>query len=199
MTHLRAVRLDGGRRSLFREEFVINEATRPAEPDHVPRLWLWFAPIGLALAALVLWLSQGLRSGGRRRTAAFTISFLAAVIGILGTIITALVALTDHTAAHANENFFMLNPLWLVIAALTPAMILHQRPRHKSVVLVSITAVLACAAVLIHLGGWSRQGNWDAIFLVLPVELSMAWTLARLSAAEAMSSDFSASAIPRPA
>jgi hypothetical protein len=177
LKHLHAVKLDGGRRSLFKRGFVLNEATRPPEPTQVPRLWMAFGSLGIALAALVLWLGRGLREGRRRRVAAFTVSFLAAVLGILGTIITLLVTITDHVAAHSNENMFMLNPLWLVVAAMAPMMILRGAAKQWVVTLARLAAAIGCGALLIHLIGLSRQPNWDAIGLLLPIELAIAWVL----------------------
>ena len=179
MKHLRGMKLDGGKRPLFTEEFVVNASTRPREPENVPRLWLWFAPVSIALTALVLWLERGLRAGKRRRGTAFVLTFLSAVLGILGLIITLLVTVTDHTAAHANENFFMLNPLWFVIALLAPMGMLRQRPRPRTMMLIRGAAAFACLAVLVHVVGLSRQANWDAIVLLLPVELAISWTLTR--------------------
>jgi cell division protein FtsW (lipid II flippase) len=122
-----------------------------------------------------------LGAGRLRRTAAFTLSFLAAVLGILGTIITILVTLSDHSAAHGNENFFMLNPFWLFIAVVTPMIILRPRPRRVARRVIAIALGLACVALLSHLVGLSHQSNWDVILLILPVELAIGWVL--LSAA----------------
>jgi hypothetical protein len=178
MKHLHAVRLDGGRRRLFKREFVLNEATRPPEPTQIPRLWMWFAPFGVALTALVLWLNARSEGGiGRRRVLAVIVAILAATFGILGTIITVLITVTDHVAAHGNENIFMLNPLWLVIAVLAPRMILRHRGHRTIVWLVRFAAAVGCLAVLLHLVGLSRQPNWDAIALILPIELAIAWVL----------------------
>jgi len=177
MRHLRAVRLDGGKRPLIGEEFAINSATRPQEPSRAPRLWMGFAPLGLSLSVLVLWLGGALSASQRRRPAAAVISILSAAFGILGTIITALVTLTDHTATHGNENIFMLNPLWLVIAVVAPIVILRGQPRTAARWLAIGAGAVGVLAVLIHLVGMSRQPNWDVIALVLPVELAIAWVL----------------------
>lgn len=177
MKHLRAVKLDGGRRRLFKREFVLNESTRPTEPVNVPRLWIWFAPIGLALTALVLWLgAHADGSIGRRRALAATVAILAAACGTLGSVIATLLTITDHVAAHGNENIFMLNPLWLAIAVLAPRMILGRAGK-GSLLLIRVAAAVGCGAVLLHLVGLSRQPNWDAIALVLPVELAIAWVV----------------------
>lgn len=178
MRHLRAVKLDGGRRPLMKDGFILNHADRPPEPTTVPRLWMGLVPIGLSLTALVLWLSARSDAGiGRRRVLAATVAVLAGIFGLLGLIIAALITVTDHLAAHGNENIFMLNPLWLIVAVLAPLLILRQRARRATVVLVRAAGALACVAVLLHLVGLSRQPNWDAIGLVLPVELAIAWVL----------------------
>jgi len=179
MNHLRTVKLDGGKRPLFKNSFVVNESTRPPETAPVPQLWKGLIHLGLALAALVVWLGRGLHEGRRRRVAAFTISFLAAVLGILGLIITLLVTVTDHIAAHANENMVMLEPLWLVVAAMAPVMILRGASKPWVVTVTRVAAAVACGAVLIHLVGLSRQPNWDAIGLLLPVELALTWVLSQ--------------------
>jgi cytochrome bd-type quinol oxidase subunit 2 len=163
---------------ILKNGFVLYEARRPPEPATVPRLWLGLVPIGIALAALLLWMGARTDSGiGSRRALASTIAVLAGVIGLVGLILALLITVTDHVAAHRNENIFMLNPLWLLIAVLGPMMILRRRARGATVTLVRASAALACVTVLLHLVGVSRQPNWDAIGLILPVELALAWVL----------------------
>jgi len=178
MKHIRSARLDAGARPLIKEEFTVYTANRPPEPDRAPHLWTWFAPIAAVIVGLVLWMNAGSAAGPRRRRAlALSVGFLAGVFGVLGLIITGLITITDHVAAHGNENIFMLNPLWLVIAVLAARVILHARLGARTVWLVRIAAATSCFAVLIHLMGLSRQPNWDAIVLVLPIELTIAWIL----------------------
>jgi hypothetical protein len=85
--------------------------------------------------------------------------------------------LTDHRAARPNENFFMLNPLWLIVAVLAPMMVLRPRPRRVARGIISLALGVACVAVISHLVFLSRQSNWDVIVLVLPIELTIGWTL----------------------
>lgn len=182
MKHLHTVKLDGGRRPLFKREFILNEATRTPEPTRVPGLWMWFAPVGLGLTVLVLWLGASAElTVGRRRVLAATVAILAGTFGILGTVIAALITVTDHVAAHGNEDIFMLNPLWLVIAVLAPRMILRRRAGKRAVLLIRVAGAVSCGAVVFHLVALSRQPNWDAIALVLPVELAIAWVLIDVS------------------
>jgi hypothetical protein len=176
MKYVQDLTLDGGKRRLVKDAFVVNPAARADEPQTAPKLWTWFAPIGIALAAIVLWLG-GAFGPARRRGAAFAMSFLAAVIGILGTIIAFLMTLSDHGSTHANENIFMLNPLWLVIAVVAPMVILHPRHRRNARGLIALALGLACVAPLSHLLLLSRQSNWDVILLILPVELAIGWIL----------------------
>jgi hypothetical protein len=197
MNYLRNVKLDDGKRAMFKEQFVVNAASRPEEPTTVPRTWEWFAPVGLGLAALVLWIG-GAFGNRRPRSAAFIIAFLCAVIGILGAIITLLVTWTAHGSARGNENFFMLNPLWLIIAGVAPAIILRPRDRRKSRGTIAIALALSCVAVLIHVFLLSRQSNWDAILLVLPVELAIGWILLPLSRAGTISANGVLSESPLP-
>jgi hypothetical protein len=179
MQHLRSVTLDRGTRRLIGQEFVINQADRASEPTNVPKLWKGFLAIGLAIAGLIVWLGESASPGrARLRVLASVVAAVAGLFGIIGLIITLLVTVTDHVAAHANENITMLNPLWLIIAVLAPMMILRQRARATTVRLVFAGAVLGFAAVLIHVVGLSRQPNWDVIGLILPVELAIAFVVA---------------------
>lgn len=179
MRYIGGVKRDGGTRPLVGEAFVVYQATRPPEPTTTPKLWKAFVPLGLLLAAIVLWLARAGDSPSvrKQRALATMIAIVAGFCGVIGTMITFLVTVTDHVAAHSNENMFMLNPLWLAVAVLGPMLILRRRARTAAVVLVLMAVALGCGAVLIHLIGLSRQPNWDAIGLLLPVELAIAWIL----------------------
>lgn len=179
MQHLRPVKLDGGKRTLIGDEFVINQATREAEPANVPKLWKGFLAIGLAIAGLIVWLGESASAGrARRRVLASVVAVVAGLFGIVGLIITLLVTVTDHVAAHGNENITMLNPVWLVVAVLAPMLILNGRARTATMRVALVGAGLGLAAVVIHAVGLSRQPNWDVIGLVLPVELAIAFVVA---------------------
>jgi hypothetical protein len=170
MNYLRNFKLDGGRRSLVVREFTLAEANRGPEPASVPALWKAFLPIGLVLAAIVLALRFGLHS---RIGTATVVAILAGVIGLVGLIILLLVTVTDHVAAHGNENMWMLNPIWLVVAVALPIALLRQRWKVARWATLAGAAV-SLGAVLMHLIGMSRQANWDVIALLLPVQLAMA-------------------------
>jgi hypothetical protein len=173
MKHIRDFKLDGGSRPLVGREFLIADANRPAEAEQPPKMWKGLLLVGLALAALVLILSL---HAGRfsPRAGAIVIGTLAGLYGLIGTVITLLVTITDHVAAHANENMFMLNPLWLVMAVAIPILILKRRGVAIARASTAAVTILSLCAVLIHLTGLSRQPNWDVIALLLPSQLVIA-------------------------
>ena len=178
MNYVRNFKVDGGRRSLVAREYTFADANRGPEPANVPALWKWFLPIGLVLAAVILGLSFGLHS---RIGTATVVAVLAGVIGLVGLIILLLVTVTDHVAAHGNENMWMLNPIWLVVAVALPVALLRQRWKVARWATLAGAAV-SLGAVLMHLIGMSRQANWDVIALLLPVQLAMALVVLRYHA-----------------
>jgi hypothetical protein len=171
MDHVRNFKRDGGTRPLVSREYSLTDANRGPEPTTVPALWKGLLPIGLLLAAVILGLWFGMRA---RVPTAVVVAIVAGVIGVIGTILVLLVTITDHVAAHWNENLWMFNPLWLVVAVLLARAMLKQRwgPRTKWIVYVA--AGLSVCALLMHLVGLSGQPNWDVIGLVLPGQLAMA-------------------------
>ena len=178
MNYLRSFKVDGGRRSLVAREYTFADANRGPEPANVPALWKWFLPIGLVLAAITLGFWFGLHS---RVATATVVAILAGVIGLVGLIILLLVTVTDHVAAHGNENMWMLNPIWLVVAVALPMALLRQRWKVARWSTLA-GAAAALGAVVMHLIGMSRQANWDVIALLLPVQLAMALIVIRYRA-----------------
>ncbi len=176
MEHIRGFKRADGR-PLVKRETLISEASREPEPTTVPALWKAMLPIGLVVAAIVLALWLGLST---HVPAAVVVAIAAGFMGIIGAILVFLVTATDHVAAHGNENLWLLNPVWLVVAvALTRAMI-GGRWAKVARGATWIGAALGMCAVLMHLVGLSRQPNWDIIGLLLPVQLAMAVVARRL-------------------
>lgn len=174
MQYVRGLKLDGGTRPLVAREYVMNEATRAPEAESLPAMWKALVPIGLLLGGLVFFLAVKLKS---RRGLATMIAMLAGLFGLIGLIITLLVTITDHVAAHGNENMFMLNPLWLILAVAGPMLVLRGRAAGVARWTSIAAAGLALCAVAIHLFGMSRQPNWDVIGLLLPSQLAIAMVL----------------------
>ena len=144
----------------------MKRATRQANPKNARQQA--FNRFMFIIAVLVLWF--GLHS---RVATATVVAVLAGVIGIVGLIIFLLVTVTDHVAAHGNENMWMLNPIWLVVAVALPIALFKRRWKVARWATIA-GAVVALGAVLMHLVGMSRQSNWDVIALLLPIQLAMA-------------------------
>jgi hypothetical protein len=171
MDHLRNFKLDGGARALVAREWMLSDADRGPEPSNVPALWKALLPIGLVLAGVILGLWLVLHA---RISTAVVVAIVAGLVGIIGTILVLLVAITDHVAAHGNENLWILNPVWLVVAVALPRAMLKGAWGPKTTWIVWIGAGLSVCAMLMHLVGLSRQPNWDVIALLLPAQLAMA-------------------------
>ena len=106
------------------------------------------------------------------------VALVAGVFGLVGLVILFLVTFTDHVAAHHNENMWMLNPVWLVVAVALPMAVVRRRWTVARWVTLAAAALAVCA-VLMHLVGLSRQPNWNVIALLLPAEIAMACVAAR--------------------
>jgi hypothetical protein len=174
MGYMKDFKIDG--RPLVLREFLVNEAARGPEPTTAPALWKGLVPIGLGLAGLLLVLSFILRA---RIATATGVALVAGIMGIVGLLIFLLATVTDHVAAHANENMWMLNPVWLVVAVALTRGVIKRRIGSVAKWSVLIGAGLGLCAVLMHLSGLSRQPNWDVIGLLLPVQLVMAGMVLR--------------------
>jgi len=169
MMYLKDFKVDG--RPLVSREFLVSEAARGPEPTTAPAMWKGLVPIGLVIAAalLVLWF------GFHARVATATlVAIVAGVMGIVGLLIFLLVTATDHVAAHANENMWMLNPVWLVVAVALTRSLWKRTIGPVARWSVLLGAALGFCAVLMHAVGLSRQPNWDVIGLLLPAQLVMA-------------------------
>ena len=171
MSYVRDFKVGGTRPLVLREWMLNSPVTRAEEPTNVPALWKAFLPIGVLLAGIIFgaWWFRA------RRTSAAVTGLFMGIVGLVGTIIVLLVTVTDHVAAHRNENLFLLNPLWLLLVVAVPLAIVRGRPlgRVWRWMLVGAAALTVCA-VLIHLVGQSRQPNWDVIALLAPAELAIA-------------------------
>jgi hypothetical protein len=178
--HIRDVRRDDGTPLVVAEQRVIT-AVRADEPQTGPRLVGLLLPVGLLLGMLVVAGTRA-RAGRVRGVATAVLITWSGVAGLLGTLLTLLWMVTDHTAAHRNENLLLFNPAWLLVAVGGWAALRGRATAALGrVALVGGLAVaaLASVAVLLHLVGLSRQDNWALIALVAPVALATGWVLHR--------------------
>jgi hypothetical protein len=166
---LRGVTLDGGARRLVKSERLFQPADREPEPAAPPPLGRLLLATSVIFIAIVGVLATR-RSRGPRLVAAILVGVSAILAGIIGTILTLLWTLTDHVAAHNNENLLLINPLWF--GAIGIAIVIARSrggrvPRLVARVLLGLTTI----ALLLHVVGLSRQDNWAVIALVLPIAL----------------------------
>jgi hypothetical protein len=177
MNYLRDMKVDGGR-PLVSREYTLTIAMRPPEPRDAPDLWKALIPIGLLLGGLVYAVGRG-QSRGARRIGATLVAALCGIIGFVGLLITLLMTVTHHHAAQANENIFLMNPLWLVVAIAGPMWILRGRAQKAAKGAAVGGAAIGACAILFHLTFLSKQPNWDVIGMILPIEIAVAYVIAK--------------------
>jgi hypothetical protein len=152
-------------------------ATRPLVRSEQMLVWPWFLGAGLLIAALFTWLSVS----EKYRAAAIAFTTFAVIAGILGLLLTLLWTVTDHKSAYANENLFIFNPLWLVLAFPLQVSMWKARRSRLAERLAVVVAALAAIGLLMHVVRLSAQDNLALIFLVLPPALAIAVATRRLS------------------
>ena len=165
----------GAMKPLVRSERVLFQSTRAPEPAAPPDLGLWLLFGGVMVAAVMTplgFLATPLHPVFRF-TAAVVTGLWSLAVGLLGTVLVLLWAVTDHVFAHSNENVLLFNPLWLGLAALLPVYLWSGRAEGPTRKLAFVVVVLALTALALHLVGISRQENVPLIGLVLPPTLGI--------------------------
>jgi hypothetical protein len=103
------------------------------------------------------------------------------VAGLAGLLLAGLWLLTDHTAAHRNENLFQLNPVSLPLAVLVPLLATRRGRASRATTVLAVTAAaVAVAGVLLRVLPGIGQVNREIIAFALPVHLAIALTAWRL-------------------
>lgn len=169
----------GALKPLVLSDRVLFQSSRPVEAEVPPSFgWLWLAG-GIVAAAFLALGVAAYRSHGARVTAAVLMTIWSALMGILGVLVTALWAFTDHRFAHANENILLYNPLWLIVAVTLPMTLMSGRARTLTTRLLTLFAALGAVALLIHGVGLSRQNNLPIIGLALVPTVALAMVARR--------------------
>lgn len=153
-------------RPLVIEDVILYESTL-AEPPGVPRT-LWYRY--LLVPVLLLLAAAGLVRAIPRLTARHLALAWLTLAGLLGCVLAFLWLFTDHWVARLNLNLLLINPLWLLIAAV-PAL---RRP--------GAWLVLACGLFAV-LAPWLPPGqyNADVAAVLWPLNLAAALALLRRS------------------
>jgi hypothetical protein len=175
---LRLVRIPGesGDKPLVKAERTLFAARRPPKPDRPPD-WTWyFLTAGLALGALLAGLGRfGCVQPAARVGLGIAGSLLGFVFGVLGIILLSFWVFTDHKAAYANANIFLLAP-WSVLLAGYGIGAALGRPAatRKAFWLVAAAAGFAAIGVLAKVLPGLAQDNLMIGAFLLPVWLGLA-------------------------
>jgi hypothetical protein len=154
---------------LVSEEQVLFEASRPPERMDVPSLAGKGLVLGLVVSAILL--ALGYRTPGR--VAATTLALLwSLAAGLLGVLLFLLWTVTAHTAAHANQNLFFLQPLWLAVAALIPFARSGRPARDRLLLVVRLCVGVAIVGGIVALTPLGQESGAIAAFAV-PVNVAV--------------------------
>lgn len=166
----------GAPRPLVKSERMLYTSTRYREPREPPRFLPYFLVFGVVVASILFLAGRRPEGGGRGAhvAAAILVSLWSLLCGILGLLLTLLWTVTDHTAAHHNENLLLFNPAWLLLVVVGPLMLLRGRPSRTARVAAYAVAASSVIALLMHVVGLSRQDNGALIALTLPAALVIA-------------------------
>lgn len=185
--HLGAVRLHdstGATRPLVKREVELFASTLPPPPSLPPTRWPALLVVGGVLGAALVRLGE-LAPGDRRARVGMQILGAAWSLfaGIAGSVLAFLQLLTEHFAAHANENLFQFSPLSLLLVVLVPLGFATRRRSSRAVTVVALAvAALSIGGVLVKLMPGPSQYNVEAIALALPIHLGLAVAVWRRAA-----------------
>jgi hypothetical protein len=175
---IEVTRMDGTTGPLVIAEETWHQALRAPEPAGPPARLGVFLGIGIAFAVLFLGLGH---VAGRSRAARIALALIAFLwtltIGVLGTIIGSLWAFTDHTATWANENLFVVNPIWLVVAILLLPALLARRATQPAAIAAGVGAAFAIIGVIIQVLPAFFQQNGEILAATVPAEVALAIVL----------------------
>lgn len=174
---------DGQTVPLVEAEAELYTTTRPAAPGQTPSWLWWYLLIGIVLGAALVALG---RVGPRSRAARIGFGTLAVLwagmIGLLGTLIAVLWAVTDHVVTYGNQNIFQANPFALALVVLVPAMLAGREWAHTPALrLARVVAALSVIGLGLHLIPGFEQVNGEIIALFLPINLGLWWAVRSFS------------------
>ena len=165
----------GASKPIVAREQVLYQSQSHHERPTVPRLWIPYLLLGLFLAGdlfILGWL--GGRSPVLEKTFRFGVAVWATFGGLLGAIVLAAWAMTQHVFWFRNENLLLFNPLALFLAVLAPLSLWRPRFTRPAAILAAVIALLAAVA-LIAKGMPGSQQNLALIALMLPTHFVVAY------------------------
>lgn len=157
------------------EQTIFEAVNRPAERVAPPRWTPVFLLIGIVLGAVLGglgWLAR--RSRAARWGFAALATSWTLLAGVGGLLLVLLWTLTDHTAAHRNENLLQLNPLALMLVLLVPALAYGARWAARPAFWVTgAVAGLALLGLVLQLLPGLDQSNSEIVALAVPAHLGL--------------------------
>ncbi|MGB0133754.1 DUF4105 domain-containing protein [Dokdonella sp.] len=175
MREMRTVDAAGNSVALVVEENQLSEARLPAPPPLPPDLRWPFLAIGMALAALLGFMSCRREQRWARIGFASLALLFSSICAVFGLILLGLWGFTEHESAWANENLLLFSPLcvlllptwWRSAHAGWQASVFARR-------LTMLIALLAAFAVFSKILSSFEQANFAWILLLLPAHLVLA-------------------------
>ena len=166
---------DGATRPLVKAEYTLHESGTFSERAEPPAWWPGYLVIGLLAGCGFVVLARG----GRRRMLAGLAAVWCGVFGVVGLIMTALWALTEHVATYRNENLLQANLLLLPLAVLVPRLAAGSswaaRPAN---LLAGAVAALSVLGFVLQALPALDQANTEIIALLLPASVGL-WLAVR--------------------
>ena len=169
---------------LVKSEMAIFTAGRSPEPATAPNYLPLFVGVGILYAALLVLLVRSAELGNR--IALFGATALATlwslVAGAAGAALVFAWVFTKHYFMGRNENLLHLDPLSLALVILIPLSIYRARGVSKAIKLSGWIAAICLFGFVAQGIPFFYQKNGEVISLALPINLTVWWTVFRLTA-----------------
>lgn len=173
----------GSQIPIVRSEMAMFTAGRPPEPSSPPYYLPLFVAAGIIVAALLVLLVRSAEGGGRVAlfvaTALATLWSLVAGAGGLAVVFAWL--FTKHHFMSRNENLLHFDPLSVALVILIPLSIYGLRGVSRAVKFAGFIAALSLFGFVLQGLPFFNQKNGEIIALALPMNLSVWWTVYRLT------------------
>jgi hypothetical protein len=176
--HLRGVVVNGGQ-PLVSAEYTLYTSSRTPEPTQPPKWWIiGYLLVGSLTGGTIVWLARR----PKRRAYLIVATIVAALLGVAGWFGLWAWLCTQHWSVYRNENLFGFSPIAMLLAFALPRALRKKTPRAVLVARWSAIFIgLSCVLAIILKPVLPTQVNGEALALVLPINLALAWTVWHLT------------------
>jgi hypothetical protein len=174
--HLRSVLING--QPLVKAEHTMYTSSRTPEPTQPPRWIVEYLLVGSMIGGILVWLARR----PKRRAFVVTATTLATLLGLAGWFGLSIWFCTRHWAVYCNENLFGYSPIALLLAFALPRAL--RKKTRRSVLIARGSAILlavTCVLGIVLKPVLPTQANGEALALVLPINVALAWTVWHLT------------------